>query len=269
MKCQILAPSPHLQNYVKFFWMLESNSEEEGCSYRSLPDGYIELTFQLKKPWRWGYNNEQPTHKSKTKLVAQFTQNLDLILPEHSKNFYIKLYPWAFYDLFHIPVSEFTNQHLSLDDVFQKETSDLHEQMLACPTLSAIKKIVEPWLTKRLINAQKNAPEAVYLSQLICQKNGIVQVKDLLNDYSRSQRWLQKEFLALTGLTPKYFARIQRNFNTTLLLKKGIPLMDITHQMGYTDQAHFIRDFKHFSGHAPRAYLQSIQPDKYFNNFQV
>ena len=59
------------------------------------------------------------------------------------------------------------------------------------------------------------------------------------------------------GTTPKKFASIIR-FNTVLDdLKTAKSLTEICYENNFFDQAHFIKDFKHFTGDTPEDFKRS------------
>jgi len=59
------------------------------------------------------------------------------------------------------------------------------------------------------------------------------------------------------GLTPKQFSRIQRVALVRNQLRSGQPLLDTALACGYSDQAHFIHDFKRVVGITPGQYRTS------------
>ena len=71
-----------------------------------------------------------------------------------------------------------------------------------------------------------------------------------------SQRHLERLFARQVGLTPKTVARVLR-FQAalrTLMRDPGVPLTQVAADLGYFDQAHFIRDFRAMTGGVPRGY---------------
>jgi len=59
-----------------------------------------------------------------------------------------------------------------------------------------------------------------------------------------------------TGYTPKILRSIKRFQKTgnQLLYQKSNQLIDIAYGNGFADQAHFIREFRKFSGSSPRVF---------------
>ena len=269
MKYTSIQASPRFRPYLKAIWMLESKQEEEGHRYRFTPDGYAELCFHIKDPWDYSVNGEKETFNLKTKMVGQYSRSLDVILPSSIKTIYIKFYPWAFYAVFGIPLHIFTNNHIQFDDVFKDAAAYLAEQFSTCDTLEQVRQIIEPWLLKKLQKAQSYDKDCVKIIKVISEDDGVVKSDQLIAQYTRSKRRLQQQFKTLVGLSPKQFANVKRVHKATQLVKSNIPLMEITHLLGYYDQAHFIHDFKYFTGLTPRNYCQKISPEGKFNSFST
>jgi len=64
------------------------------------------------------------------------------------------------------------------------------------------------------------------------------------------------------GLTPKLFCRVRRFQKVLRLIRSGseIDWTEIALSCGYYDQAHFIHDFRAFSGVNPSTYVASFTP---------
>jgi AraC-like DNA-binding protein len=66
-----------------------------------------------------------------------------------------------------------------------------------------------------------------------------------------SLRTAQRRFLRATGLTHTNLFQIERARHATLLLKEGLPILDVVEQAGYFDQPHLTRSLKQFIGLTP------------------
>jgi AraC-like DNA-binding protein len=77
-----------------------------------------------------------------------------------------------------------------------------------------------------------------------------------------SHKHLIREFDRWVGLTPKLLARLQA-FQAVVAwigFKPSVDWADAAVACGYFDQAHFIREFRSFSGLTPGAYLLRRSP---------
>ena len=66
-----------------------------------------------------------------------------------------------------------------------------------------------------------------------------------------SARSVQRHFLQVTGLTANRIRQIVRARSAAALLQEGQSILDVTHELGYADQAHLTRDLKRLTGYTP------------------
>lgn len=92
----------------------------------------------------------------------------------------------------------------------------------------------------------------------ILKHKGQIKVKDLPLQLYMSERTFERNFMSQVGLSPKQFAKIvqfqcslhklsRANFNK---------LIDVGIDSGFSDQSHFIRSFKKYTGQTPSDYLK-------------
>lgn len=65
------------------------------------------------------------------------------------------------------------------------------------------------------------------------------------------RRTEQRHFLQAAGITQATARQIERARRATFLLKNGVPILQVVHDLGYFDQAHLTRSLKHFIGRTP------------------
>src|SRR5918995_2441721 len=97
-------------------------------------------------------------------------------------------------------------------------------------------------------------------------RNGVL-VRDPLVDtvlrgrpQSLSPRAVRHRFLRATGLSQSRIRQIERAKQAAFLLRRGIPISDTVHEVGYFDQPHLSRSLKKWIGHTPAQILRSSAP---------
>ena len=70
---------------------------------------------------------------------------------------------------------------------------------------------------------------------------------------ARSIRSAQRHFLRATGIPYGTVRQIERARRATMLLRDGVPILDVVHATGYFDQAHLTRSLRHRIGQTPVA----------------
>lgn len=73
---------------------------------------------------------------------------------------------------------------------------------------------------------------------------------------TQSLRSAQRHFLRSTGVTYASFRQIERARSATILLREGVPILDVVGRVGYCDQAHLTRSLRRFIGESPARIMQ-------------
>ncbi|MCG8037899.1 MAG: helix-turn-helix domain-containing protein [Candidatus Thiodiazotropha taylori] len=195
------------------------------------------------------------------------------------KNLKVDLYPITFYELFQTAPRELDEEDLQLADLLGQTTSSLMlEEMEAADTGQALIKIVERYFLQHLQQQISNKYLEVHsISTTLSSSHLNIAAKgftpplpnlqqslaEQAKRYQKSERWLQKRYAEVYGMS---FKQIQSNlrFQQThqqlwLTLSKGqsINLTELAYRSGYFDQAHFIKDFKRYTGMTPGQYLKT------------
>jgi hypothetical protein len=75
-----------------------------------------------------------------------------------------------------------------------------------------------------------------------------------------STRTVRHRFLRATGLAQSRIRQIERAQQAATLLRRGNPITDAVHEIGYFDQPHLTRSLKKWIGHTPAQILRSSGP---------
>lgn len=149
------------------------------------------------------------------------------------------------------PANELFNQSISLEHIFDKQLIPETEEKLSLAKTDAQRIVaVENFFISQLKEVQKDQliTEAV---KMIYDHKGNIRIADLSKKLLTSQSPLEKRFRKLVGATPKKFASIVR-FNAVLEdMNSTRSITEICYEHNFFDPAHFIHDFKQFTGSAP------------------
>ncbi len=117
------------------------------------------------------------------------------------------------------------------------------------------------WLLSLAKGKRTDDPVALQASRLR-QLSGNIAIQDLADAAGLSLRHFQRRFRQLTGLNPKHYARICRIGHAVhrKQLEPGASWTAIALEAGYSDQPHFIRDFKSLTGALPSGFLRGQSP---------
>lgn len=254
MKFDKHIPIDRLKPYIKHFIVSENDLENE---YKVFPSSGLVIGFQYKGQLttiNGGIENKLTsagiTGITDSYKVFKSSANIGTILVYFSEI--------GFSHFASHPANELFNLSLSLDDVFEKSSvTEIEEKLAFANTDKKRIKIVEQFLLSQLkhIKTDKLIAEAV---KLIYQSNGNIRIKELNEKLFISQSPFEKRFRRIVGTTPKKFASIIR-FNTVLeTLDKSKSLTEICYENNFFDQAHFIKDFKQYTGDTPEHFKRFL-----------
>lgn len=264
------APSKHLARYVKCFWTLEqSNTEAQTAPEPVMPDGCIEVVFNLADRFR-RYHADGSVEVQSSMIVAGQMRQSSLIEPSGSvKLFGIRFHSAGAYPFFKFPLSELTDRIENLDLIWGREAAIIEERIAGSRTTEEMIADVENFLTELLAANRSFDPYIEEAARLIVSGEGLTSIDSVTKHLGISGRRLERRFQQRFGISPKLFSRITRFQNLMAALQYGPKegLLGTALSFGYYDQAHLIHEFKQFSGQSPVAYFQSeYQFSQFFVN---
>lgn len=159
------------------------------------------------------------------------------------------------------PLHELYNESLALDNLVERsELAALEDRLSADVQDEDRIKMVEQFLLARLQLRKTDLLVSAAIQQ-IHLAHGHIRMTDLAEKLYTSKSPLEKRFRQVVGTTPKKFATIIRM--KTALFTMQSPMTELNdHQLGFYDQAHFIHDFKKFTGTTPEQYLKQLPDQK-------
>ena len=101
------------------------------------------------------------------------------------------------------------------------------------------------------------------LAATIARCQGLVNLGQAYAAAGRSPRHINARFKMAVGVSPKVLCRIHRLQALLMAIDPGAPVSwtELAHRFEFTDQAHFNREFRAFSGLTPSQYLAQRRRD--------
>lgn len=247
-------PNEKLKPYIKYFVVSENELESE---YKVFPSSGLVIGFQYKGQLATVKNNTE--NKLTSAGITGISDSFKIF--KNSADVGTVLIYFTEIGFTHFashPANELFNLSLSLDDIFDKnKVAEVEDKLAVTATDNQRVKIVEHFLLSQLkdIETDKLIVEAV---KLIYQSKGTIRVKELNEKLFISQSPFEKRFRKVVGTTAKKFTSIVR-FNSVLdNLNRTKTLTEICYENNFFDQAHFIKDFKQFTGDTPENFKRFL-----------
>lgn len=143
-----------------------------------------------------------------------------------------------------------------MEKLFGKDGQEIEQQILnANSTLERI-KLIEKFLLDRLTDIETIDRIVKSTIETIVTANGRLSVDELSRQTNLNRRQLLRKFSSAIGLSPKQLSRTIRLQSALkmLLNDQFSNLADLAYENEYYDQAHFIKEFKEYTGSTPKEF---------------
>jgi AraC-like DNA-binding protein len=170
------------------------------------------------------------------------------------------LRPGAARALFGVHADELAGRHTPLDDLWGRTVASMRDQLAEIRSLDARLDAFEALLASRLPRVRGLHPAvAQALEQLmdVPAVGSSLAVREVVRHSGYSHRTFISLFHRAVGLTPKVYCRVLRFQRALRRVSAGTATwLDVALAAGYSDQAHFNREFRTFVGVTPTEYRQ-------------
>lgn len=176
----------------------------------------------------------------------------------------VELLPWAVERLFGMAATEFTQGVVPLEDIWGNNARVLIEQLSEISSWQERFALLERVLSEELATSSSIVqPEIQWAWSQLEHYGGCIQIRQLAKTIGWSDRYFATRFREQIGIAPKAAARRIRFNRAHQLLKDSEhpALSEIAAICGYSDQSHFAREFRQFSGCSPAVYRKARFPD--------
>jgi AraC-like DNA-binding protein len=249
-----IAPQGAAGEFVKCYWILETDASEQGRVQRVVPDGTCELILNFAQPFE-NWCDDEWRLQPRRFLAGQITGPLLLRPGAPARMLGISFQPHGAGRLLGIPMVEATGRIVEVTDLAPGLAREL-EPVCEASSVSAQTAQVDAALAgwERRYGRRDGLVEAA-VARLACG-GATPDIAALAGTLGISLRQLERRFQSAVGLGPKHFARMCRFQRVFHVIEEQRPgWANAAAECGYYDQAHLVRDFNEFAGYAPSALL--------------
>lgn len=252
MKFQTYIPCDVLKPYIKSLVISEMKEEN---TYKVLPDTGMVIGFQYKGNLLHVKNHSSIKLSSSgitglidTYRIFRNSPDIGTVLVYFKEGGAVPFFKEPLHELF--------RESISLDNFMLRSEIMILEEKL-CEAQNDVDKIsiVEQFLISRL---QPKPIDSLVLTAitLIYKSKGNIRIKELTSQLNISQSPLEKRFRQVVGASPKKFASIVRFKHILQSYRPNSFLTELGYEAGFYDQAHFIKEFKNFTGDTPEDFFK-------------
>lgn len=247
-----------LSPWVDVIWV----SEASGFSFSN------RLLPMLHHEWMFSLSDVFDVRREETPLPATggawlAGQQTRLLLTRAEGRHYtvgVLFRPWGLSAFSRLDISELQNQFIDPALVFGQDVAALTEQLSEKPSPERVLKLVEKYLLGKLVRPELPPFIRDSLSRIAATPLSESLMSRLAARYGMTPQALIRRFRQLVGCTPAQYQHLvlfQRTLRR-LATDSGESLTGTGYDLGFFDQAHFVRFFRKYTGLTPSAYRKEV-----------
>lgn len=260
MNYQTFQPHTDLASLVKCYWTLEIPAGENPQRQRIIPDGCIEMAFILGDDIKRYTSEDEFILQPRAMVLGQTMEPFYIEPTGYVNTFAVRFYPYGFANFITIPAKNLANKETPIALLFgEKPAKELEQKVVQAADIKGRIAIIERFLWDQFKN--KATIDKIVKSTIdaILATKGSIPINAILKEDLTKRRQLERKFLKQIGISPKQLGKVIR-LQTALRMLLNQPsesLTQIAYDSEYYDQAHFIKDFKEFTGINPKEFLEN------------
>jgi len=237
-------PSDDLAPFVEHFWIVRWNLAEPATA-ETLPHPSVHMVLG----------------EGRTEVVGVMRGRFSTRLEGIGRVLGTKFRPGAFRAFIDRSVSSLSDRRWALRDVFGAHGEGLDDEALSHEEDTQAVEVIESFLRSFGPTLTPSMELAGRITARIAEDRRITKVDQIVEEFAITTRQMQRLFREYVGVTPKWVIQRYRLIEAAERLSTGAAgeLADLALDLGYADQAHFIRDFKKIVGRPPAGYARSVQ----------
>jgi AraC-like DNA-binding protein len=236
-----LPPSDDLAFFIEHYWIVRWDLRgRDPYPQETLPFPSVHVVLGTARPGVHGV----------------ITRRFRVLLEDDGYVIGTKFRPGAFHPFVNRPISELTDRSSSLRATFGHEGGVLERSVHASSDDRTQVDLIEAFFRSRLPARDEGVATVAKIVSTAQEDRTIASVEELAERAAIAPRTMQRMFRRYVGVSPKWVLRRFRIHEAAERAASGtvIDWAAVASDLGYWDQAHFIKDFKAQVGQSPVAY---------------
>lgn len=255
-------PAAPLDAFVEYLWLYDDFAPLH-TKEKFLPDASMELIIDLREhPKRLFHHDYSVRRAFRHSWLSGMQQDYLVIDSSPGSMMGAHFRPGGAWPFFARPLSEFAGQVVELESVIGRESDLVRDQLLSAPSANVKLSILERWLLRVGGDRLRPDPTVSFALERLMSLPVRLLVRELADAVGVSHKHLIQRFDCRIGMTPKQLDRVlrfQRAVRTLAGRRHGdVDWAALALDCGYYDQAHFINEFRQFSGITPTSYRKQM-----------
>jgi AraC-like DNA-binding protein len=235
-------PGPALARFVEFHWHVRWRTAE---LYESKVLSHPNVHLVFEEPCALVYGVDRGLFVRRLKGDGQVLG--------------VKFRPGCFRPFIGRPVGDLADRRIPAAELFGPAVDEVNRAVLGNAGTTEMVGLAEDFLEPLLPEPDPVAEEVAAMVGLITTGSGLFRVDQAAERLHVSVRTLQRLFAEYVGASPKWVLRRARLHEAAARADQGtrVDWSALARDLGYSDQAHLIRDFTAAVGVSPARYARS------------
>jgi AraC-like DNA-binding protein len=248
-----IAPPAELISRVETFWVREPGGD--AGPHRVLPDGCIDILFVDRQSGRG-------RHRSLS-VVGPMTRFADVQEVPGDRYIGVRFRPGGAPPVLGCSAGDLVDASPALEDLWGARGRSLLERLAESESTQERLEILRGSVAERGTRAPDLDPRVAAAVRLLRSRADEIRIEDLSASVGVSPRQLRRLFLDCVGLSPKRLHRILRLQSVLGVARESeqrstLGWSAISLDAGYYDQAHFVNEFRSWTGLSPTRYFAAL-----------
>jgi AraC-like DNA-binding protein len=248
-----IAPPGELISRVETFWVRERGGD--AGPHRVLPDGCIDILFVDQQ--------SDSGRRCSLSVVGPMTRFVDITEDPGDCYVGVRFQPGAAAPVLGCSASDLLDTRFDLDELWGSRARNLLDRLAGSESTLERVEILRGAVADRGTRVPDLDPRVAAAVRLLRSRADEIRIEDLAASVGVSSRQLRRLFLDYVGLSPKRLHRILR-LQSVLDTARESPQRSspgwsaISLDAGYYDQAHFVNEFRSWTGMSPTRYFAAL-----------
>lgn len=252
---RVLPPSPWLRAFVRAYEYHPGFQQSASGTLPVWPHPYAVLAIRFGDPLHIVYRSTRTPRIIPAVVVAGPVTDyrVDIVTRKRQcAQFVVVFQPGAVRRLFGVSAQALINDAIPAEEILGPSARRFSDALSVAREAQEMAAITDAYLIERLREAvAASAIERVALAQL--DQRGALPITDLIDESGYRRSRFEHRFVESVGVSPKLFARLVR-FDYAVRLhanNRSLNWVTISHEAGYYDQNHLVKEFKALTGQPP------------------
>lgn len=257
MSFRVYTPTYPLNRFVRYFYCPTGKMPYREEIVLPSPGTDLKINFGGTFIAKGAEDAQAFTVSPKGWFMGVWDQYHSVVWPDHADFIGVSFWPGGAHALLGVDINAVRNSLVNLEDLWGGFTEELRERLYMAGEQQARFNLLERLLTARINHTTKFEKIARTLEALRLKGDNLSEYPDTVPMPDFTSKHLISLFNCVVGASPKRLARLYRIQHVINAIDQARPVTwtTIAQDFLFSDQAHFNKEFKFFTGTTPSDYL--------------